>query len=82
MSVECRCGPSLALGGSDAEAYAQDHLLKRFVNEREWLKGFVCPDSGQLWLMDFPESELQGGGPPRLRLVAELEWEAAKPKRS
>jgi hypothetical protein len=32
-----------------------------------WTVGYSCPDTGRLWLLDHPHSELHGGGPPRLR---------------
>jgi hypothetical protein len=67
------------LSGNAADDYAAQHLSKIWVDEVAWRKGFVCPESGQLWVMDFPDSELHGGGPPRLRVVSDAEWDEARP---
>jgi hypothetical protein len=32
-----------------------------------WTARYRCPDTGALWIQDFPHGELQAGGPPRLR---------------
>jgi hypothetical protein len=57
------------LEGADALHYADDHLEKVAVDVRAWTASYRCPNTGRRWLLDYPESELQGGGPPRLRQV-------------
>jgi hypothetical protein len=64
--------------GNDAEDFARDHLSERWVNVVQWTIGYVCPVGGGYWLRDSPLGHLQGGGPPRLRLVSEAEWEHAR----
>jgi len=52
--------------GAAAVAYAS-RLRKLSVNAETWEVEYVDDDTGQRWVMDHPQSELQGGGPPRLR---------------
>ena len=42
-------------------------LRKVKVNAQAWEVEYVDDATGQRWIMDYPHSELQGGGPPRLR---------------
>jgi len=51
--------------GKEAYDFAEKYL--RRVNSKNWEVEFEDPKSGALWLMDFPQSESHGGGPPRLR---------------
>lgn len=53
------------LNGKEAYDFAETHLRK--VNSKDWEIEFEDPRTGELWLMDFPQSEYHGGGPPRLR---------------
>jgi len=59
--------------------YSRDHLTELWADPVNWRSGFVCPDSGQLWIMDFPHAELQAGGPGRLRVVSDAEWADESP---
>ncbi|MBV8436518.1 MAG: hypothetical protein JOY95_03300, partial [Silvibacterium sp.] len=34
-----------------------------------WQISYEDPSTGDLWIMDYPQSEAQGGGSPRLRKV-------------
>ena len=51
--------------GVEATAFAQDHLQK--VRAGNWEIEYLDPSTGDRWLMDYPHSEMHGGGPPRLR---------------
>ncbi|NDC83801.1 hypothetical protein EB093_09115 [bacterium] len=44
-------------------------LLKIAVDAKLWEKYFINPTTKERWIEDYPQSELQGGGPPRLRKV-------------
>jgi Immunity protein 27 len=46
------------------------HLSLLAVSSDGWAKLFRDPDDGRLWEHTFPQSELQGGGPPRLEIVS------------
>jgi hypothetical protein len=68
-SVNCRCGSVTELEGARALAYADKHLREVKVDAATWEVEYVCPTSGQRWLMDYPQSGAHGGGSPRLRAV-------------
>lgn len=40
-----------------------------------WDALYCDPDDGRLWELTYPQSGLQGGGPPQLRCVAKEEVE-------
>lgn len=44
-------------------------LKKIGVNGEKWEKYYLDEQTGEKWIEDYPQSELQGGGPPRLRMV-------------
>lgn len=68
--MTCACSTLLVLTGNEAQQYGEEHLEKLKVDAANWTKLYRCPITGVKWLMDFPESGLQGGGPPRLRQLA------------
>lgn len=53
--------------GAEAIQYAERHLRKHRVNAATWEIEYIDPITGEEWLLDYPQSELHGGGPPRLR---------------
>ncbi len=57
------------LEGVPAIEYAEKYLRKVRVDNRLWEIEYIDGATGQRWVMDYPQSELQGGGPPRLRPV-------------
>ncbi|MFZ5909212.1 MAG: Imm27 family immunity protein [Chloroflexota bacterium] len=65
--MKCKCREIDELNGRQAQDYAQDHLKKTRVDGQTWQIEYECPYTSVKFIMDFPESELQGGGPPRLR---------------
>ncbi len=71
--MRCACATLTILTGNEADLYANEHLQKVEVDAVNWTKRFKCPDTGESWLMDYPESHLQGGGSPRLRRLNEVD---------
>lgn len=57
------------LVGAQARTFADTHLQKVKVDPVTWEIEYVDPDTGERWLMDYPQSESHGGGPPRLRRI-------------
>jgi hypothetical protein len=55
------------LNGAEAVEYAQLHLKEVRVDAEAWEISYVDEKTGERWLMDYPHSEFQGGGSPRLR---------------
>lgn len=55
------------LHGSAAVRYATERLRKVQTNPDTWEVEYVDDSTGAEWIMDYPESELHGGGSPRLR---------------
>jgi hypothetical protein len=57
----------LELEGKAAVDFAESHLRKLQANPQTWEIEYGDPKTGEKWLMDYPHSEDQGGGSPRLR---------------
>jgi hypothetical protein len=55
------------LHGNEAKDFARRFLEQVRVDAARWETWYRDPRDGTIWLMDYPSSELQGGGPPRLR---------------
>lgn len=53
--------------GAEAFAIARE-LRETHVDSDSWTKEYLDPRTGEVWILDYPNSELQGGGSPRLRL--------------
>jgi Immunity protein 27 len=64
MSIDSR---EHELNGAEAIKFANDHLRKVKVNAGTWEVDYVDDLTGETWVMDYPNSEPQGGGSPRLR---------------
>lgn len=65
--MRCACETLFELNDTAADDYAREHLEKLDVDLVNWTVRYRCPDTGRLWIRDFPHGELQAGGPPRLR---------------
>ena len=39
------------------------------IGESGWERLYQDPTDGRFWLLSFPQSHLQGGGPPSLRAI-------------
>ena len=59
------------LTGNAAKEFAASTLEKVRTNAADWTVEYRDPRDGSLWIMDYPQSELHAGGPPRLRRVRE-----------
>lgn len=59
------------LTGNAAKEFAESALEKIRTNATDWTIEYRDPRDGSLWVMDYPHSDLHGGGPPRLRRVAD-----------
>jgi hypothetical protein len=55
------------LKGAEAKRYADSRLRKVRVDPGNWTIEYEDPETGERWLMDYPDSGAQGGGSPRLR---------------
>jgi hypothetical protein len=67
--MKCKCNEISFLKGAEAKEYAEGHLQKVKSNSETWEIEYVCPVSLKKWLLDYPQSEYHGGGPPRLRII-------------
>ena len=54
-----------------------NHLVQLGTNASGWGDLYRDPDDGRLWELTWPQSEMHGGGPPRLTC---LELDAARTK--
>jgi hypothetical protein len=56
----------------------QNHLCKIAASKQwgDWEMLFQDPDDGRFWERTFPQSEMQGGGPPRLTVLTPEEAHA------
>jgi hypothetical protein len=57
--------------GAEAVEYANTRLRKVKIAPEKWETEYEDPSTGEKWLLDYPHSELQGGGEPRLRKLKE-----------
>jgi hypothetical protein len=55
------------LEGKEAVDFAKQHLKKLQANPLTWEVDYEDPKTGEKWVMDYPHSEAQSGGSPRLR---------------
>lgn len=55
--------------GVEALDFAEKELTKIKSNPDTWEIEYICDKTGDIWIMDYPNSELHGGGSPRLRRV-------------
>jgi len=61
----------MSLHGAEAEQYARDRLAAVGAIPEEWVTLYRDESDGSHWLMSYPQSELHGGGPPKLEQVTE-----------
>ena len=55
--------------GAAALDFAAKHLKRVGVNLDSWEVEYVCENTGEKWILDYPNSSQHGGGSPRLRRV-------------
>ena len=55
----------------------QEHLVELGRDSSGWDALYRDPDDGRFWELTYPQSGLQGGGPPQLRCLSTIE---ARPK--
>ena len=56
---------------SRIERLVSTHLAVVAVSEDGWSKLFRDPKDGRLWEHTYPQSEMHGGGPPRLETLSD-----------
>jgi hypothetical protein len=66
VSAACRCPDLTELYGDEAESYARDHLYTDEVRTDAFEELLSCPDTGTLWLLDYPERTEREPGQARL----------------
>jgi len=52
------------------EGLLESYLIELACDTSGWGGLYRDPYDGRLWELSYPDSELQGGGPPQLRLMA------------
>jgi hypothetical protein len=55
------------LRGEVALTFARANLKEMKVDAEKWETEYLDEKTGEIWILDYPESELHGGGSPRLR---------------
>lgn len=62
-----RGGRRVSLEMEDREAidFAERHLRKLRVDASGWMVEYEDPNTGEIWVMDYPHGEYHGGGSPR-----------------
>jgi hypothetical protein len=56
--------------GSEAEAYAAEHLVRGEASSDALEERYSCPDTGREFVLDWPERTQSDTGAARLRLVS------------
>lgn len=57
------------LRGREAKEFADENLTQKSVDSDEWIIHYEDPQTGEGYVMDYPDSSAHGGGVPRLRRV-------------
>ncbi|MBW3592976.1 MAG: hypothetical protein KY396_04725 [Actinobacteria bacterium] len=70
--MECRCDNITELYGTEAEAYAGEHLVRDETDTEAFEEQFACPDTGRVWLFDYPDRRGEEPGQARLRVTSSL----------
>lgn len=55
--------------GEEAIDFAAKNLKKLESNPETWETEYICEETGNIWIMDYPHSDQHGGGSPRLRMI-------------
>ncbi|MGZ4544834.1 MAG: hypothetical protein ACXV5Q_02180 [Frankiaceae bacterium] len=61
------CATAVPPVWGEAARQLGEHLVEESRDETGWSRVLRCPTTAMQWLEDCPFSELQGGGPTRLR---------------
>lgn len=65
--MRCACADLYRLDGAEAREYASEHLVQTGAPDFDaWTVPYECPATRRVWLLDYPQSQYHGGGPPRL----------------
>jgi hypothetical protein len=59
--------PVSELHGNAAKRFVETQLQEVEVDAAAWTTRYRNPRDGSEWLLDYPHSEVHGGGSPRLR---------------
>lgn len=58
------------------ELYTKKGTLKKVKTDNiNWAVYYLDETTGEKWIEEYPFSEMQGGGPPQLRLLNCFPWE-------
>lgn len=56
--------------------YKKREALKKIkVEASNWVVYYLDELNGEKWIEEYPLSQMQGGGPPQLRLINKFPWE-------
>ena len=55
------------LHGAVAQVFIAQHLRQIADDPINWTTEYICPETGERWILDYPFPEAHGSGPPRLR---------------
>ncbi len=60
------------------QKFCDERLMLVRTDQSGWMMLYRDKETGQFWELDYPHSEMHGGGPPRLRelnIVDPSDWE-------
>lgn len=58
------------------EVYKKEKSLKEIkIDPVKWVTYFIDDQNGEKWIEEHLYPEMQGGGPPQLRLIDKFPWE-------
>ena len=66
------------LEGNEGQEYAHNHLIQVAVNDVDWTVLHRNPVTGEYWKEFFPQSEMEGSGPPVCVKISEEEAKRIK----
>jgi len=57
--------------------YVKKASLKQIrIDSVNWMTYYIDEKTNEKWVEEYPYAEMQGGGPPQLRLIQIFPWEA------
>jgi hypothetical protein len=57
------------------EVFYEKRDKLKLVKQLNWENYYLDKKTGERWIEEYPHSEMQGGGPPQLRLIEKFPWE-------
>ena len=68
--VRCKGSMSVITGHREVDIYIDLNLVKVKTDESGWVTIYLHKTTNQYWVQTYPNSEMHGGGQPKLEQIA------------